>query len=143
MIPDLQGLAIRAGIALAVCAACWVGGCTHERHSQEVAASAAEGAAKAKQKGLTDEFDQIRRSKDGAVLRLADQLRRDLAGLHNRPARLPEPVRTATCRGSTGSELSREDAAFLIGEAARADELAAELSEAKRQVMAMRRACGS
>lgn len=142
MTPDLQALATKLAIIAGLCAACWVGGCTQERHAQELKASAAEGAAKARQEGLTDEFEQIRRSKDEAMLRLADYLRRDLAGVQHRPARLPEPVRSSACRGSTGSELSREDAEFLVREAARADELVEQLRESRGQVNALRRACG-
>jgi hypothetical protein len=50
--------------------------------------------------------------------RLADALDR----LRQRPARMPEPAREA-CKGSTGAELSGDDAGFLVREAARADEL--------------------
>lgn len=47
--------------------------------------------------------------------------------LRNRPAdRLPDTSRAA-CNGATGAELSRPDAVFLVGEAARADKLAADL----------------
>lgn len=140
---EIPAIAQKLALAAAVCAACWVGGCQQERHAQALKAAAAEGAAKAKQENLTDEFDQIRRSKDGAMLRLADYLRRDLAGVQHRPARLPEPVRTATCRGSSGAELSREDAEFLVREAARADELVEQLREARGQVNALARACGA
>lgn len=43
--------------------------------------------------------------------------------VRDRPARLPEPARAA-CAGASGAELSQPDAGFLVGEAARADELA-------------------
>lgn len=60
-------------------------------------------------------------------------LRRDRAavldGLRERPERaadVPEGARVG-CQGATGAELSRPDAEFLVGEAARADELRAAL----------------
>lgn len=55
--------------------------------------------------------------------RLADALER----LRQRPERLPESARAA-CEGATGNELSGADAAFLVRESARADELRAALT---------------
>lgn len=57
----------------------------------------------------------------------------ELERVQNRPARKPTgtsgaPAPVANCQGSTGAELSREDAIFLVGEATRADELRAALS---------------
>lgn len=54
--------------------------------------------------------------------RLADALER----LRNRPERMPESARSA-CEGGTGAELSGQDAGFLEREAARADQLRADL----------------
>jgi len=49
-------------------------------------------------------------------------LRTQLTKLQNRPSRTLQSAATAAnCQGANGSELSREDAGFLIGEAARAD----------------------
>lgn len=58
-----------------------------------------------------------------------NRLRTDLASLRNRPER---PVNLSavsghSCSGTTGAELSRSDAGFLVGEAARADEIRAGL----------------
>jgi hypothetical protein len=58
------------------------------------------------------------------------RLRADLAGLRDRPERsgdLPAVSRPG-CTGATGAELSRSDAEFLVGEAARADEIRAGLA---------------
>ncbi len=58
-----------------------------------------------------------------------NRLRTDLASLRNRPERssnLPATTGPA-CTGVTGSELSRPDAEFLVGEAARADTIRAGL----------------
>jgi len=48
--------------------------------------------------------------------------------LRKRPGRLPEPAR-ATCKGSTGAELSAEDGSILVGLAIEADTVAAKLTE--------------
>lgn len=62
------------------------------------------------------ERDLIQRRLDNAVERL-----------RHRPARLPEAAR-ATCKGTTGAELSGTDGEFLGREAARADKLRDALS---------------
>jgi len=58
------------------------------------------------------------------------RLRADLAGLRNRPERSGDlsAVSRPGCTGATGAELSRSDAEFLVGEAARADEIRAGLA---------------
>lgn len=59
-----------------------------------------------------------------------NRLRADLASLRNRterPTDLPT-ISSARCSGATGAELSRSDAEFLVGEAARADEIRAGLA---------------
>lgn len=82
-------------------------------------------------------IERLNQEKANAAIRqqAADQaaintrLRADLAGLRNRPERtgnLPT-VSGHSCSGATGAELSRSDAGFLVGEAARADELRAGL----------------
>jgi hypothetical protein len=60
------------------------------------------------------------------VARLSAALERARVELRNRPDRMPEASRQA-CPGATGAELSRPDAEFLVGEAARADQLRADL----------------
>jgi len=58
------------------------------------------------------------------------RLRADLAGLRDRPERSGDlsAVSRLGCTGATGAELSRSDAEFLVGEAARADEIRAGLA---------------
>ncbi|MGI9143343.1 MAG: hypothetical protein ACR2IJ_09175 [Fluviibacter sp.] len=58
-----------------------------------------------------------------------NRLRSDLAGLRHRPERAPglSAISVTGCSGATGAELSRSDASFLVGEAARADEVRAGL----------------
>lgn len=81
-----------------------------ERHNQEVTNAAS--------------TDQAAR-----LARINRDLRADLDRLRQRPERaagVPETGRPA-CAGGTGAELSRPDAEFLAGQAARADELRAGL----------------
>lgn len=61
---------------------------------------------------------------------------RDLAGLRARSARLPEASR-ATCNGSTGTQLSGDDAAFLVGFAAERDAEASDLRACQAWVKAV------
>lgn len=75
-------------------------------------------------KGKIDEVAKQHRTEIGAVARQRDAA---LASLRNRPeTRLPEPSRAA-CAGSTGRELSKPDAGFLVRLASEADELRASL----------------
>lgn len=55
------------------------------------------------------------------VQRIANERDIALDRLRKRPDRLPEGSRT-NCEGSTGAELSRTDAEFLVRQASRADE---------------------
>lgn len=59
-----------------------------------------------------------------------NRLRTDLASLRNRPERPADlsAIPDHRCSGATGAELSRSDAEFLVGEAARADEIRAGLA---------------
>lgn len=52
---------------------------------------------------------------------------RTIAGLRNRPERMPEAAASAVS-GATGAQLSRPDAEFLAREAARANELRASVA---------------
>jgi len=70
------------------------------------------------------------------VRRLSAELERVRSELRNRPDRMPEASREA-CAGATGAELSRTDAEFLVGEAARGDQLRADLAECQGWVEAV------
>ena len=72
----------------------------------------------ARLKGIRDEQDK----------RTATRLDLALRELRNRPDRLPAAA-TEACKGATGAGLSRPDAGFLVGEAARANQLRSELAE--------------
>lgn len=133
---------IRAlGIAVAVGAALWVGGCTHERHRWEVMAAASESHADATAEGLKAEL----KLKDETHAQILDFVgavhQRDLDSVRNRPARRPEAVRGATCEGVTGAQLSGPDAGFLVGEAARAQRILAERDDLAGKFNDLLKAC--
>lgn len=78
-------------------------------------------------------YEQLQKEKDDEqahyeqLLRgVGDELADALERLRQRPARISAAARTS-CQGSSGAELSAEDAAFLTREAARADGLRAAL----------------
>lgn len=67
---------------------------------------------------------------ENGILAISHQRDAALAGLRNRPERsaVPAAGKTAAAgEGCTGAYLFRDDAAFLVGEASRADELRAAL----------------
>lgn len=74
------------------------------------------------------ELGRVAAARDAALRRLRD-----------RPERLPA-ASTPACNGATGAQLSRPDAEFLTGEAARADQLRADLDACYGWVEAVRKA---
>lgn len=88
----------------------------NEKALQIARATIVETAKRAK------ETARINQEHHDEVARISSERDDALKRLRKRPARLPEPARAA-CQGSTGAELSGEDSAVLVREAARADEL--------------------
>lgn len=84
---------------------------------------------------IVQEIDDAKQTDLRAVAAQRDAA---LQQLRNRPQRLPEAARAA-CQGGTGAELSGPDAEFLVGLAARADSLRAELSACYQREDAMSR----
>jgi len=76
---------------------------------------------------LRTDYEALAEVKDDEIKRVATERDRLAASLRNRPERMPEAAQAA-CQGGTGAGLSREDSEFLAGEAARANELRAQLS---------------
>jgi hypothetical protein len=74
------------------------------------------------------ELDRIAAARDAALRRLRE-----------RPERVPAAA-TPACDGASGAQLSRPDAGFLTGEAARADQLRADLDACYGWVEAVRKA---
>lgn len=110
-----------------------------ERQAQaaEIARLKAEAlATESTWKGKAHELHRAREIEVGNVAAALDAAERRL---RDRPARrtdLPEVAR-ASCEGSTGAELSGEDGRFLVGEAARANQLRAALAECQGWVEAV------
>lgn len=75
-----------------------------------------------------NEVAAARSEKDEELRNVNARLADALVRLRNRPERLPEPSRQA-CEGTTGRELSGQDAEFLTRLASEADQQRAALSE--------------
>ncbi len=115
-------------------------------------AVAAEAAAAAEQKvrqierTMNEAAAKYVKDKYDAIRALNDRHRAIVDGLRQRasrplPGAVSSPAGTAAGSGfCTGAELHREDGEFLAGEAARADELRAELSACYQQYEAARAA---
>lgn len=94
---------------------------------------------------LQAKADQLRRDKDAQINNINASLAAALDGLRNRPDRpgpgnLPASPGAGSAAGCTGSELFKPDAGFLSREAARADELRAELQQCQAQYNELRQA---
>lgn len=120
--------------ALLMALATGVGGYTAGRVQQyyddreDYRVAALEASAKARETE-TELRNTHKETEDDLKKKLSETVdrERDLADeLRKRPDRLP-PTARAACKGVTGAELSGRDSAFLIGLAARADTLRAEL----------------
>lgn len=115
-------------ITLALLAGAWGHGnyyanLEHARALNKAVAVAIE-VERNQQKGVND---AVQKQAD-TVRFINSELLDDIAKLRNRPSRLPASGNPgAACAGTTGAELSRSDAEFLIREAARADTLRAAL----------------
>jgi hypothetical protein len=81
--------------------------------------------------------ERLRKDKDAQIASLNGRLGSALDGLRQRPQRSPSTPEgspaACSCTGATGSQLSREDAEFLVREAARADSLRTALDQCYRQ----------
>lgn len=96
-----------------------------ERQRAEIYA-ADQMAARATEQTWAERVGQIEQGKQDEINRIAARYAAQLDGLRLRADRRPAPTggtapAAPTCAGATGAELSREDAGFLVGEAARAD----------------------
>ncbi|MBE0454841.1 MAG: hypothetical protein IBX58_14315 [Roseovarius sp.] len=123
----IGGKVIIAAAGAALLAGIWMHGHSHgqrtERlHWQGQQAEAVQSARKTEQQRYGDLLDALN-AQYLAQRDIADRLDGDLERLRNRPPRIvrvpgdPAP----DCTGTTGAELSREDAGFLVRESARAD----------------------
>ena len=97
----------------------------------------------AKEKALQATADTIKRQANEQIANLSRNLDSAIAGLRERPSRdsagnLPRDAGTGSTIGATGADLSRQDAAFSLREAARADKLRLQLARCQAQYSAAR-----
>ena len=78
-------------------------------------------------KRLQEKSNVIITNRQEEKSKVSADLANALVRLRKRPERVPTAA-SSTCEGTTGAQLSAEDAEFLTREAARADELRAALS---------------
>lgn len=117
-----------------------------ERAAQEAEYAAAQAAAREKEQELQANADQLRKEKDREIRDLnarATALANSVRDRPTRPAAEASGVSSTASAGCapasiTGAGLSREDAQFLAGEAARADELRASLRQCLNQYETLR-----
>ena len=90
-------------------------------------------AARTAEKALITATEGIRRQKDAEIKVITGKLQSALGELRQRQERPSSADTARDCKGTTGAELSRQDAEFLIREAARADQLRSALELCYRQ----------
>lgn len=94
--------------------------------------------ARTKEQEMQIIADNVRKQKDENISKINNRLATALSELRERPYR-PSPTVSDTssarssAEGCTGGELFRQDAEFLIGEAARADKLRESLFQCHQQ----------
>ena len=107
--------AIYAIVAVTLFCSGFVSGCQHQETKQEK-------VIREKEHQYQAEADKIRKEKDDQINAINTRLANALVELRNRPSRpKSEATNAATC--GTGATLYAEDGEFLIGEAARADQI--------------------
>lgn len=72
--------------------------------------------------------EALQEAKNAEIARIASERDDALRRLRNRPGRMPSAT-APSCEGATGAQLSGPDAGFLVGLAAEAARVAAELEE--------------
>lgn len=104
-----------------------------ELRVREVQRAKDEVAAREMERMLTVKAGQIEQEKTDEIARIRSTYSADIARLQNRPARQSAstsgmPQAATNCKGATGADLSREDAAVALGIARDADELRSALA---------------
>lgn len=108
-----------------------------ELRVREVQRAKDEVAARQEERRLVLAAQKIEQVKNDEIATVRGALAAANARVQNRPDRQPAgtggvPAAAPACQSATGAELSRQDAEFLNGEAARGDELRAALSACYR-----------
>lgn len=106
---------------------------------QTQATLAAEVKARKSEQDLLVQVQQVKDKKNAELKTISTKLSAALIGLRKRPERSEVPTVTTIGTSCTGAELFRQDAEFLIREAARADELEATLRQCEATYNAARK----
>lgn len=97
-------------------------------------------AARKADKARLEASERIRREKDAKIKDLNSRLSSALSELQQRQARKDSgPNDSTACSGATGANLSKEDAEFLVREAARADAVVENLNYCIAQYRSIQR----
>lgn len=115
----LAALVVAAGLG-------WAGAIRHRDAQDARAQRQASERARDDERLMSTSRARIDDARNQELRTVGDRLADALERLRQRPGRLPEATRAA-CEGATGAQLSGPDAGFLEREAARADQLRAEL----------------
>lgn len=105
--------------------------------------NAADLAHRTREAAIRETADKSLQVKEDEKNRIAARLDSALNSLQNRPARPAAsagkvPATATACKGATGADLYRDDAALALREAARADKLRAALAQCYAQYDAAR-----
>lgn len=99
------------------------------RLAQAAALQKADAAYREKEQAWQDSANQTTKAKDEAIQNIRARLDDAIGKLRDRPQRPasgPVPAPPGNCPSTTGAQLLRDDAEFLVRLAARADTIAAE-----------------
>ena len=127
-IDRLAAVGVAVALFIVCMFGCYVHGRSVERELLKMKQAGDAASAQAKEDGWKQAVKEIKDVRKAQVDRVVAERDRALGELRKRPERLPEAARAAAA-GATGAELSRPDAGFLVGEAARANEHRAALAE--------------
>lgn len=113
------------GACLAIIVGSYIYGRFDERKiltaKYDIATQEAVQRAVEKERKLQEKFNEALQAKLNDEYIIRERLTSDLNKLHNRESRRTRDKNQCACKNATGAELSREDAGFLVREAARAD----------------------
>lgn len=119
----LNTYAIYAIAAIILFCSGFVSGCQHQQASQEK-------VIRDKEHQYQTDADKIRIEKDAQIKAINNQLVDAISQLRKRPSRSSETTNGQSCNGAS---LYAEDSEFLVGEAARADEMRVALKACYQQ----------
>jgi biopolymer transport protein ExbB/TolQ len=136
LLPTWAWALVLAGLVATAGATGWIKGAAHVRAQWEQQRANELAASVAVERKWSDRITEVRDAHNEEMRRVAGALGDALGRLRDRAKRLPEAARPA-CQGATGAELSDQDATVLVLEAARADQLRADLAACQSWIEAV------